>query len=297
MKTKNNFLRLGFVVLFFVTCVSSVWGQNLATISYKSTKGPVTIPITLTEFKESYKVVKQLAPISAPTARIFWKDYLPYRLGVEEAYNNTEIIKNPAMRNMFADTNLQQTFEQNLYKTLIRKKLKGRIAVLNKQSMKLPQSTMRKLYRKNPEYIFHFILITLPANPSATNIKEARTRAQKIYQDVRSSKKPFYQLIDLYSDDRSGKISMSRSRNAIIPAIYKKIQTMKKGQISSPIQTYNGFYIVRLASKVPFKNADHTSIKAGYFDRERGKIIKNYFKGLKNSKYKVQVNRSLLKTI
>ena len=286
-----------FLLILLLCPAFSAQGQVLATISYKGSKGPVNVPITVKEFTNTYRNVRQIAPTNAPSAKIFWEDYLRYRLGVEEGYNTPQLIKNPAIKNMFADANLKESFEQNLYKLLADKKLKGRIAVLDKQSKQLSKNAMLRMYKSNPEYSFNFILVSLPISPTAAQTKEARGRANKIYREVRKSKKPFNALIDIYSDDRiSGKLSMARTRNTIFPSVYKKIKRMKNGQVSSPVEAPGGFYIIKLNRKISFSKANRTQIKVAHFDRERGKVLKNYFNGLKK-KYKVQVNRSLLAKI
>ena len=295
----NQYKYSWYYLLFslFLCIINPAWGQVLASISYKSAKGPVNVQITVQEFKNTYRNVRQIAPLSAPSAKKFWEDYLRYRLGVEEGYNTTQLIKNPAVRNMFADANLKESFEQNLYKLLIDKKLKARIAILDKRSKNLSKTAMLKVYRSNPEYSFNFILISHPTNATPTNIKEARTRANKIYREVKKSKKAFNELIDIYSDDRiSGKLSIPRTSNTIFPTVYKQISKMKNGEISPPVEIPGGFYIIKLNRKIPFSKANRTQIKVSHFDQERGKVLKNYFNGLK-SKYKVKVNRALLNKI
>ena len=292
-----QFYKLLYLFVLPLCFVFSAKGQVLATILYKGTKGQVSIPITLKEFKETYRNVQRIAPTNAPSAKQFWEDYVRYRLGVEEGYNTPGLVKNPALRNMIADKDLKETFEQNLYKLLADKKLKGRIAVIDKKAKNLSKNDMLRMYKNNPEYSFNYIVITIPIGPNAAQMKEARRRANKIYNEVKRSKKPFNELIDIYSDDRiSGKLSMARTSNTIFPSVYKQISKMKNGQISPPVYAPGGYYIIKLNRKISFSEANRTQIKVAYFDRERGKVLKNYFNGLKR-KYKVQVNRSLLAKI
>ena len=288
------FTRIIFVisVLFF----SSAQAEVLSTISYSGKKGPVIINISVEEFTKTYRNVKQVAPNTPPAGK-FFQEYLRYRIGLEHAYNDPSLVKNPAIRNMFTDPLLKEGFEQLLYKTLAEKKLKNKIAKLNKTSQKLSKNTMLKFYRNNPEFDINFITISFPAEPKPNQLKEARSRATKIYNEVRKSKKPFPELIDIYSDDRlSGRINMTRSRHNIYPTIYKQLKKMKGGQISPPIKTATGFFIVKLNRKIPFGEANRTQIKAAYFDGKRSRILKQYFDGLK-SKYKVKTNTSLLNKI
>ncbi len=283
-------------LLSFLSLSFSAQAQNLATISYSGAKGLVTVQITLKEFKDTYNAVRQIAP-NAPSVRQFFEEYLRYRIGVEAAYNDSGLIKNTAIKNMFADPLLKESFEQTLYKHYADKKLKKKIARLDKTAQRLPKNTMLRFYKKNPEFDLNFIIISLPESPKPFQIKSAKNRAIKIYKEVIKSKKPFIDLVDIYSDNRlSGRINIPRSSHTIYPTIYKKLKKMKAGQISPPIRTGDGFYIVKLNRKIPFGEANRTQIKASYFDRKRSQALAQYFNSLK-SKYKVRTNPSLLKAL
>ena len=282
------------LLIFFIPLFTQA--QNLATISYSGTKGPITINITLKEFQKTYRAIKQIAP-NTPPAKQFFQEYLRYRVGLEHAYNEPSLVKSSNIRNMFADPLLKEGFEQLLYKSLAEKKLKKTIAKADRTARKLSKNVMLKFYRNNPEFDINFITINLPDNPNATQIKETKARATKIYNEVKKSKKAFTDLVDIYSDDRlSGKINIPRSRHTIYPTIYKQLKKMKNGQISTPIRTATGLYIIKLNRKVPFGEANRTQIKAAYFDQKRSQALNKYFDGLK-SKYKVRTNTALLNKI
>ena len=284
-------------VLLSFSVLSVAQAEKLASISYSGTKGPVTVNITLQEFVKTYKTLKKIAP-NTPPAKQFFQEYLRYRIGVEQAYNDPQLIKNPAIRNMFADPLLKESFEDILYKHLTEKKLKKKIALVDRRAKKLSKNVMLKFYRKNPEFDLHFIVISFPPEPKSNQLKEAKSRAMKIYNEVKKSKKPFPELVDIYSDDRlTGRINLPRSRNTIYPTIYKRLKKMKNGQITPPIKTSTGFYIVKLNRKIPFGEANQTQIKATYFDQERGKALKKYFDSLLKSKFKVKTNLKLLNKI
>lgn len=284
-------------ILLSFSVLSVAQAEKLASISYSGTKGPVTVNITLQEFVKTYKTLKKIAP-NTPPAKQFFQEYLRYRIGVEQAYNDPQLVKNPAIRNMFADPLLKESFEDTLYKHLTEKKLKKKISLVDRRAKKLPKNVMLKFYRKNPEFDLHFIVISFPPEPKPNQLKEAKSRAMKIYNEVKKSKKPFPELVDIYSDDRlTGRINLPRSRNTIYPTIYKRLKKMKNGQITPPIKTSTGFYIVKLNRKIPFGEANQTQIKATYFDQERSKALKKYFDSLLKSKFKVKSNLSLLNKI
>lgn len=289
------FPRIIFILLS-IFLLPAAQAEILATISYSGKRGPVTIKITLKEFTKTYKNVKQIAP-NTPPAKQFFQEYLSYRIGLEEAYNEPALVKNSSIRNMFTDPLLKEGFEDLLYKSLAEKKLKQKIAKLNETTKKLSKNIMLRFYRSNPEFDIHFIVISFPTEPNATQIKEARSRATKIYNEIKNSKNPFPELVDIYSDDRlSGRINMARSRHTIYPTIYKQLRKMKNGQISAPIKTATGFYIVKLNRKIPFGEANRTQIKAAYFDYKRTQTLKQYFNSLK-PKYKIQTKEALLNNI
>ena len=103
--------------------------------------------------------------------------------------------------------------------------------------------------------------------------------------------------MDIYSDDRiGGKLSIPRTRHNIYPTIYRQLVKMKGGQISAPIRTTTGFYIVKLNRRIPFGEANQTQLKANWFDQQRSQALAKYFNGLK-SKYKVKINKALLNNI
>ena len=270
--------------------------ETLASISYKGKKGPVTIQITLKEFTDTYRNIRQIAP-NAPSVKQFFEEYLRYRVGLEHAYNDPKLIKNPSIRNMFADPLLKEGFEQMLYKSLAEKKLKKKIGQIEKQTRKLSKSVLLRFYRKNPEFDFHFIVINTPIEATPAQSREALSRAKKIYSTVRKSKKPFTELVNIYSDDRiSGQMTVSRNKNNIYPTVYQRLTKMKNGQVSSPIKTDNGYYIVKLNRKVPFGEANRVQIKNTYFSQKRSEALAQYFNGLK-SKYKIKTNKGLLSKV
>ena len=285
-----------FIISGILIFSSVAKAQNLATISYRGAKGAVTVPITLKEFTTAYNSMKQIAA-NTPPARQFFQEYLRYRMGVEEAYNNKALVKSANIRNMFSDPMLREGFEQMLYKTLAEKKLGARVVRMEKKAQSLSKNVLLKFYKRNPEFDMNFILIGFPAEPNPGQIKEAQSRAQKIYLDVKKSKRPFLDLVDIYSDDRiGGKLNIPRTRHNIYPTIYRELKKMQNGQISQPIRTSTGFYIVKLNRKIPFGEANQTQLKANWFDRQRSQALARYFNSLK-SKYKVQINNNLLNNI
>ena len=282
-----------FAVIFFI---SSAGGKTFITISTKD-KSQVLARVSLKEFQSAYSHVKKLSQDNAPKPKKFLDDYTRYLIGVEEAYKDKTLVKDPKIKDMFTNPLLRQGFDQLLYKLLAETKLQKQIASLDKKSRTLSPAVLKKFYRKNPEYDFHFIQASFPENPNSKQLKEAKNRIEQIYKEVRKSKKNFPQLVSIYSDSSAiGGVTVHRTQNMMYPSIFKKISKMKKGQISKPFKSVNGFYIVKFNRKVPFEEANHTQIKAVFFDQQRTKIFNNYFNKIQK-KYFVQVNKALLKQV
>ena len=179
--------KFTYIICGVLVFSAGVHAKNLATISYSNAKGPVTVAITLKEFTNTYRNMKRIAP-NTPPAQQFFQEYLRYRIGVEQAYNDKKLVKSPNIRNMFSDPMLREGFEQMLYKTLAEKKIGARVVRMEKQAHKLSKSVLLRFYRRNPEFDINFIVIGFPAEPNPGQIKEAQSRAQKIYADVKKSK-------------------------------------------------------------------------------------------------------------
>lgn len=285
-----------FFTFFLLSFCFPVHSRVLATISYTRLSKPVTVTITTREFQNTYLQTRQIAP-NTPPVKKFFDDYLLYRIGVEEAYNDPTLVKNPQIKNMFANPHLKESFEQMMYKLLADNKLKNRILKIDRSAKKLTRQQMQQHYKKNPEFDFNFIVITVPVNPTPSQLKKSQTRAFSIYREIKKSAKPFVNLIDIYSDDRiSGRLKISRVRSTIYPTVYQQLQKMKPGQISPPVRTAGSFHIVKLNRVLPFSQANQMQIKASYFDKKRGDVIRQYFSSLKK-KYKIHIHQSEFNTL
>ena len=282
-----------FILLSFALPVHS---RVLATVSYTKLSKARTFTITTREFQQAYRQTRQMAP-NTPPVKKFFDDYLLYRIGVEEAYNDPSLVKNPQIKNMFVNPHLKESFEQMLYKLLADNKLKKRLSRIDTQAKALSRGQMKQYYKTNPEFDINFIVITLPVNPTPAQLKKTTDRATSIHREVQKSTKAFPELIDIYSDDRiSGRLQISRTKTTLYPTVYQELKKMKPGQISPPLRTAGGFHIVKLNRVLPFSQANQMQIKAGFFDKKRGEVIRQYFASLKK-KYKVQIHQSEFNTL
>jgi peptidyl-prolyl cis-trans isomerase C/peptidyl-prolyl cis-trans isomerase D len=255
---------------------TSLFAQNVATVG--STK------ITAAEFKTKYEEIKKQA-INPPAPELFLEDLVRFELGVQEA-------EKLGLRN---DPMVKDRFKQELYKALIEKELGKDV-----EKIKVSDSEMRSYYKKNPEYRSSHILIEFKPDATAEQQAAAQKRANEIYKEVRASKRPFEELVKLYSDDNLSKLNGGdigfQSRMTVVPTYYDALDRSKMNEISGPIRTLYGYHIVKLTGRNSYADANKKQIRAAVFDEKRKVIFNKYFAQLKK-RYSIKTDTGLLKSV
>src|SRR5690606_18524249 len=118
-------------------------------------------------------------------------------------------------------------------------------------------------------------------------------RATEIYSEVRKSKRPFEELVKLYSDDTLSKQTGGDvgwgNRITWVPSYYDTILRMKVGSISPLVETQFGYHIIKVTGRRSFANANKRTIRAAVFDEKRRETFNDYFEKLKKN-YKIKTN-------
>ncbi len=238
--------------------------------------------ITVQEFTKKYNEIRSQT-INPPTKEQFLEDLIRYEVGVQEAEK----------RGLEKDPIVQDRFKQELYKALLEKELGQRV-----QKITVSDNEMKSWYANNPELRTSHILIEYKADATPQQVAEARKRATEILNEVKKSKRPFEELVKLYSDDALSKQAGGdigwQSRVTLVPNYYEAISTMKVGEIKGLIDSQFGFHIVKLTGRRSYNNANKRQIRAAVFDEKRRAIFNNYFEKLKKS-YSIKENKSALK--
>ncbi len=262
----------------------------LIILSYHTTASAVVLAevgsekITLREFNQEYEKVLKNTPINPPSRRLFLEDMIRLELGVQEA-------KRKKLEN---DSIVQEQFKHVLYRALLEKEVGTQASAISVSTKEL-----RAHYRKNPEIRTSHILIGLKSGATKKERLAARKRAQEIYTKVKKSRRPFEELVKLYTDDvqtkpRGGDLGW-QTRLTLVPQYYKAAIRLKVGQITGIVESKFGFHILKLIGRKSFKNADRVKVRAQVFDKKRKRLFDAYFKSLKK-KYKVKKNlKALLK--
>ncbi len=240
--------------------------------------------ITTEEFNRKLADVKKQA-MNPPTPEQYLEDLVRFEVGIQEA-EKLKLANDPLVK---------ERFKQVLYNSLLEKQLGKKV-----EAIKISDAEMKDFYKKNPELRVAHILIDLKANATPEEREITRKRALEILDDVKKSKRPFEELVKLYSDDlqtkeMGGDIGF-QSRVTLLPSIYDAAVNMKDGEIKGLLETRFGFHIVKLIERRSFDMADKRQIRSALFDVKRAKVFNDYFEKAKKG-YKIDIHREALKSV
>ncbi|MCX7977734.1 MAG: peptidylprolyl isomerase [Bdellovibrionaceae bacterium] len=263
-----------FSLVFSLSLIASAQGKVLATVGSKT--------ITLEDFEKKFAEVRSQT-LNPPTKEQFLEDLIRFEIGVQEAEK----------RKLENDPVVQDRFKQELYKALLEKELGVSV-----QKITVTDKEMADWYAQNPEIRTSHILIEVKPGATQAQREEAKKRAQQILDEVRASKRPFEELVRLYSDDPLSKQAGGdigwQSRVTMVPQYYETANKLKLNEISPLVETQFGFHIIKLTGRRSFENANKRQIRAAVFDEKRKQAFHAYFDKLKKS-YNIKVDKSLLK--
>ena len=271
-------IRLFLITLFFTHFSFAQTNAVLADVGGKK--------ITSEEFNKKYKEVLDAVSSSGgpvPSKSEFLEDLVRYELGLLEAEK----------RNLKNDAVFQERYRQELYKVLLEKEL-GEKA----QRIQISEAEMKAWYARNPSIRYSNILVDVKPGATAEQKEEARKRAQEIFADVKKSKRPFDELVRLYSDDtlskQFGGDAGFQSPLTVMPQVYAAAKAAKTGEIVGPVETLFGFHIMKVTGRASFEQANRIQIRQAVFNEKRKGLLDDYFAKLKRQ-YPVKTNPSLIK--
>ena len=266
-----------FVLSIMLLISTSAWAQKGEVVAQVGKE-----TITAEEFTKKFNEVKSQT-MNPPTRDQFLEDLVRFEVGVQEAYK----------RGLDKDPIVIDRFRQEMYKALLEKDIGPRI-----QKIQVSDKEMQAWYKNNPELRTSHILIEYKPGATAAQIAEAKKRATEIMSEVNKSKRPFEELVKLYSDDALSKQAGGdvgwQSRVTLVPSYYDAIANMKVGEVKGLIETQFGFHIVKLTGRRSYENANKRQIRAAVFDEKRRQIFNDYFAKLKKS-YSIKENKSAIK--
>ncbi|MFN8790193.1 MAG: peptidylprolyl isomerase [Bdellovibrionales bacterium] len=269
------------VFYFILFAVSIAVAQQNAVVADVNGK-----KITVEDFNKKYSEILEVVSMNggpAPSKSEFLEELVRFELGLAEA----------SKRNMEKDPVVLERYRQEMYKVLLEKEL-GQKA----QKIQVTEAEMKAWYAKNPSIRWSNIVIEVKPGATPEQKAEAKKRAQEIYSDVKGSKRPYEELVRLYSDDtlskQFGGDSGWQSPVTVMPQIYDAAKKAKVGEIIGPIETLFGFHIMKITGRATFEQANRVQIRQAVFNEKRRDLLDDYFAKLKKQ-YPVKTNPSVLK--
>ncbi|PWU19613.1 MAG: hypothetical protein C5B49_05545 [Bdellovibrio sp.] len=270
-------------IFFAVFPLIQILGLNTSSAATKKDDIVATVgnrQVTLEDFNRRFNEVKNAD--NAPTKKQFIEDVVRFEIGLAEA-QKMGLEKDPIY---------QERIKSELYKTYLEHEL-GAPA----QKISISEREMEDYYKHNPEIRFSHIVIEVKPGATASQRAEAKKRAQEIYDEVKKSKRPFEELVKLYSDDSVtkplGGDSGFQSRITLTPNFYETLQAMKINEVKGLIETPFGFHIVKVTDRRIYDNADKRQIRMGVHNDKRLQLFNSHFEKLKKQ-YPVSINTKLL---
>jgi parvulin-like peptidyl-prolyl isomerase len=239
--------------------------------------------ITLDEFNKKYKEITSQVLSNPPSKKVFLEDLIRFEVGVQEARK----------RGFDKDPIVLDRINQEMYKALLEKELGNKI-----EQNKVSDNEMKAWYAKNPQIRLSDILIEVKPGATPEQRAEAKKRAGEILDEVKKSKRPFEELVRLYSDDTTTKNLGGdvgwQSRITLIPTYYNVANSLKVGEVTSNlVETPFGFHILKLTGRRSYEEATKREIRMAVFDEKRKAVFDSFFNNLKKQ-YKINVNSKLV---
>lgn len=263
----------GFLFILILGLASHAQQNVVATVGNKT--------ITVEEFNKKYNDIKNQT-VNPPTKEQFLEDLVRYEVGLQEAEK----------KKLQNDPIVQERMRQELYKALLDNEIGEKI-----QKMPVSEKEMQAYYKSNPEIRSSHILIEVKPGATVAQKAEAKKRALEIYEEVRKSKRPFEELVRLYSDDPFNKQTGGdvgwQTRLSLVPNYYNTILSMKVGALSGVVETAFGFHIIKVTGRRSYENADKRQLRMAVFNEKRKDAFNEYFEKVKKN-YKIQTNKKLI---
>jgi peptidyl-prolyl cis-trans isomerase C/peptidyl-prolyl cis-trans isomerase D len=237
--------------------------------------------LTVAEFNKKFHEVKSQT-LNPPTKEQFLEDLVRFYVGLQEAEKRN--IKNEPM--------VQDRIQQEIYKGLLEKTIGSQVS-----KIKVDENQMKEWYKTNPELRTSHILIEFKPESKPEEVEAAKKRALEIYQEVKTSKRPFEELVRLYTDDALSKQTGGdvgwQTRLTLVPSYYNAALKMKVGDVGGLVETAFGFHIIKLTGKRTYENANKRQIRTAVFDEKRLEIFNVFFEKLKKE-YSIKINTKAL---
>ena len=277
MKKADRNFRYSLFTLLILFILSAVDTTSANTVVAKVNAEE----ITLEEFNEQYQKVLE-DTMNPPSKEAFLEDLIRFEVGAQEA----------ARRKVMNDPVVKEEIRKLMYRWLVEKAIGDQVA-----KIKVTERDMKRYYATNPELRTSHILIQVKPGANKKERAIAVKRAREIYAEVRKGKRPFDEMVKLYTDDVPTKNTGGdlgwQSRVTLTPSYYEAALKTRVGQLAPLIETKYGFHIIKVTGRRSYDDANKRQIRFAVFENKRKRLFDRYFAKLKQ-KYKIQKNLSAI---
>ena len=283
---KQDTENKGFFRMKWILCVLVLSSLTTSFAAEKDSTVVATVgnkKITLGEFNKRYSEVTSQVLVNPPPKAVFLEELVRYELGVQEAKK----------RGFEKDPIVLDRFNQEMYKALLEKELGKKV-----EENTVTEAEMKAWYAKNPQIRLSDILIEVKPGATKEQREEAKKRAAEILEEVKKSKRPFEELVRLYSDDVTTKNLGGdvgwQTRISLVSTYYDAVNKLAVGEVTQNlVETPFGFHIVKLTGRRSYDEAPKREIRMAVYDLKRKAVFDAFFEKIKKQ-YKINVNASAL---
>ncbi|MEW6109888.1 MAG: SurA N-terminal domain-containing protein [Nitrospirota bacterium] len=145
----------------------------------------------------------------------------------------------------------------------------------------------KNLFLEHPEkHQIKAIFLKMSSNPSITEVTDLKIKSLKIYRELKDGES-FDKMMSLYSEgflNKHDEMLGEFQQGELIPVLDRRISEMKEGQISEPLWTRDGVYILKLIKKIKEKYTSVNMVKDGIyeilFEQKREEKFNEWMKSL-----------------
>lgn len=230
--------------------------------------------ITLSDYSRFVARADQAAE-KEKVSEYYLKTLVEERLILQEAkrkgYDATEEEISKSIVSFLEQAGIQEKeFEKKIaaenlslsdYRTLLRenimslkcieKEVNAKI-IVNSSDLSRYYEKHRNLFMESPAKVLVMaIVMKLSNTPSLTEITDLKIRSLKVYSEIKNGES-FERQVHKYADESVkslGGILGEFEKGALISVLDEKIFSMKEGEVSEPIWTKDGVYILKIAKR------------------------------------------------
>ena len=296
-------ILLPFLVLFFFSspCFGLTVDRVLAVVN-----GEV---VTLSDYGRFVARADQTADkekVSEPYLKTLLEQRLILQEAKQKGYDATEEEVSQSIVSFLEQEGIKEKeFEKKItaenmslaeYRTLIKeniislkcieKEVNTRVIVSSSDLERSYEAYRSRYIESSEKVLVMAILMKLSDTPSLTEITDLKIKSLKVYSEIKNGES-FERQVHKYADEplkSRGGILGEFEKGWLIPVLDRKISLMKEGEISEPVWTKEGVYILKIAKRIgmvytPFdKVKDELYAKA--YEEKREEAFKVWMKKL-----------------